>query len=81
MRVVAQDMQAGDQGMKVVDQHTKVAAPDAKNDTQVYSLEKTKAADSAGELEVLTDVGVAVAMAALESVEDVDIVPVLAQLV
>ena len=60
----------------------KVAAPDTKNDTQVYSLEKTKAADSVGELEVLTDVGVAVAMAVMEAVEEaVDIVPVPVQLV
>ena len=68
MRVVAQDMQVG--------------APDTKTDMKVYSLEKTKAADSAGELEVLTDVGVAAAMIAVEAVEeDVDSVPALAQLV
>lgn len=81
MRVAVQDMQAGDQGMKVVDQRTKVAAPDAKNDTQVYFLENTKAADLAGELGALTDVEVAVVMTALETVEAVDIVPELAQLV
>lgn len=75
MRVVAQDMQVGDPGMKA-------AAPDTKIDKKVYSLEKTKAADSAGELEVLTDVGVAAAMIAVEAVEeDVDSVPALAQLV
>ena len=75
MRVVAQDMQVGDPGMKA-------AAPDTKIDKKVYSLEKTKAADSAGELEVLTDVGVAVEMAVVEAVEEaVDIVPVLVQLV
>lgn len=72
--------------MRVVAQDKQVDAPDTKNDTQVYSLEKTKAADSAGELEVLTDVGVAVAvavaMAVVEAVEEaVDIVPVLVQLV
>ena len=68
--------------MRVVAQDKQVDAPDTKNDTQVYSLEKTKAADSAGELEVLTDVGVAAAMIALEALEeDVDSVPALAQLV
>ena len=68
--------------MRVVAQDKQVDAPDTKNDTQVYSLEKTKAADSAGELEVLTDVGVAAAMIAVEAVEeDVDSVPALAQLV
>lgn len=75
MRVVAQDMQVGDPG-------TKVGAPDTKTDMKVYSLEKTKAADSAGELEVLTDVGEAAAMIAVEAVEEgADNVSALAQLV
>lgn len=75
MRVVAQDMQVGDPGMKA-------AAPDTKIDKKVYSLEKTKAADSAGELEVLTDVGEAAAMIAVEAVEEgADNVSALAQLV
>ena len=74
MRVVDQDMKAAAQDMTV-------AAPDTKNDTPVYSLEKTKAADSAEEHEVLSDVAVVAAMTAVEVAEAVVIVPVLVQLV